>query len=82
MNEPNTLNDLGSNAGLGYQPLETMPKSGFVLLLDDWGPQVWEAKQYHEAIRGPHRPGMPTEEARKVTHWAALPPLPNSNSTT
>jgi hypothetical protein len=61
----------------GYQPIQSIPATGPVLLLDDFGPQVWDAEQYHHAMSNPSRPGLPKAEAERCTHWAALPTLPD-----
>ena len=54
-----------------------VPETGFVLLLDDFGPQVWDAGQYHRAMKIDARPGLPKKEAEACFMWAAIH-LPNA----
>lgn len=57
-----------------------MPSEGFVIVWPtvDGTPEVWAAKTYHEARKLSPPPLMRhlAEDARRVTHWAQLPPVP------
>lgn len=54
-----------------------VPETGLVLLLDDFGPQVWDAGQYHRAMKIDARSGLPKKEAESCFMWAAIH-LPNA----
>ena len=62
-----------------WQPIETAPKEGlFLACMENAGKhyELVDGMTYWAAIALDAKPWMPTEDAKKMTHWMRLPPLP------
>ena len=57
-----------------WLPIDTAPKNGTILCLDNYGPQVWAAHVYWQSIAKDAHPKLPITEAKAVTKWCAIPP--------
>lgn len=60
---------------LGWQPIATAPNDDrFIALLIDGTPQVWRATDFWECLESSEdRGAWMVSEARRATHWSALP---------
>lgn len=67
-----------SNDGLGaWQPIATAPREGLFLGLDEFGAEVWDARQYWLSMDDGAPVNLPKAEARALRWWAPLPQAPN-----